>query len=336
MHYRQLGKSGLKVSLISFGSYLTLGHQVNFAKATRLMEMAYDAGINFFDNAEVYALGEAEKIMGQALGDLNWSRDTYIICTKVFWGGDKPTQQGLNRKHIFEACSASLKRLKLDYLDIYLCHRPDKDTPIEETVWTMNQLIQQGKVLYWGTSEWSAQQIMEAYAVAREHHLIPPILEQFQYNMFERANAEQKLINLFTNIGIGATITMSLAGGILTGKYNDHIPTASRANLVPYFHDFLVSQEGQDVIRKTKQLKILSEELGVTLAQLAISWCLKNQNISSVILGVTNEEQLKDNLEALNVVNLLDLSVLKKIELILKNQPTIDQYPAYSDIIKTV
>jgi len=224
MEYRRLGKSGLKVSALSLGSWLTFGKQIDNSVAESLMVLAYDRGVNFFDNAEIYARGRSEVVMGEILKKQNWSRDSYIVSSKVFFGHlgkeAKPTQKGLSRKHVVEACEQALKRLQLDYLDLYFCHRPDKETPIEETVWTMHNLIQQGKILYWGTSEWSAQEIMEAHMVARQHHLIGPVMEQPQYNMLERARVEVEYEQHYESVGLGTTIWSPLASGVLTGKYN--------------------------------------------------------------------------------------------------------------------
>jgi len=234
MQYRRLGKSGLQVSELSLGSWVTFGKQVDTGDAKTLMSAAYDAGVNFFDNAEGYESGASEVVMGKALKDLKWGRDSYIVSSKVFWGGQKPTQRGLSRKHVTDACHAALRRLQVDYLDLYFCHRPDVDTPIEETVRAMHDLIQQGKVLYWGTSEWSAQKITEAHAAAREWHLTPPTMEQPQYNLFERAKVEGDYLPLFDTFGLGTTIWSPLASGILTGKYNDGIPADSRVMLPGY------------------------------------------------------------------------------------------------------
>ena len=234
MEYRRLGKSGLKLSELSFGSWVTFGNQVQGNDALDLMAMAYDAGINFFDNAEIYESGRSEVVMGEALRKLGWSRDTYLVSSKVFRGGEKPTQNGLSRKHVFDACHAALKRLQVDYLDLYYCHRPDVDTPIEETVRAMHNLITQGKVIYWGTSEWTSQQLTEAYAIARQEHLTPPTMEQPEYNLFRREKVEAEFMPLYRLFGLGTTIWSPLASGILTGKYNDGIPADSRMNLPGY------------------------------------------------------------------------------------------------------
>ncbi|WP_425361621.1 aldo/keto reductase [Candidatus Tisiphia endosymbiont of Ceraclea dissimilis] len=330
MQYRNLGKTGLKISSLSLGSYLTFGHHVDNTIAQELLHIAYCNGVNFFDTAEVYAQGEAERIIGECLANLQWTRDTYIIGSKVFWGGEHSTQNGLNRKHIRDACDASLKRLRLEYLDFFLCHRPDTTTSIEETVWGMNQLIQQGKVLYWGTSEWSAQQIMEAYAVARQCHLIPPSLEQFQYNMFERVKAEKEFTRLFTEIGIGATITMPLSCGLLTGKYNNHhsLPSDSRFQRIksPYLRNLLSSEAGQERLKKINELQTIANELQITMAQMAICWCLKNPHIHSVILGASSKEQLQENLLTMDKVDKLEEKVMLQIEEILGNKPIVEDF----------
>lgn len=234
MLYRRLGKSGLKVSELSFGAWVTFGKQVDVSAAAKIMGTAYDAGVNFFDNAEGYEAGNAEQVMGDALKQLKWTRDSYAVSTKVFWGGDKPTQRGLSRKHIVDACHAGLRRLQVEYLDLYFCHRPDVDTPIEETVRAMHDLVAQGKVLYWGTSEWSAQQLTEAYAIARDNNLTPPTMEQPQYNMFAREKVEGDYRSVYDLMGLGTTIWSPLASGYLTGKYNNGIPDDSRFNLPGY------------------------------------------------------------------------------------------------------
>lgn len=320
MEYRRLGKSGLKVSALSFGSWVTFKTQLDEPQAEACMKLAYDSGVNFFDNAEVYANGESEIIMGKVLKKLGWRRDTYCVSSKVFWGGALPTQEGLSRKHIVEACHAALRRLQVDTLDLYFCHRPDIETPIEETVRAMHDLVAQGKVLYWGTSEWSAEQIREAYAKAKQDHLIPPTMEQPQYNMFCRERVEKEYTSLYLENGLGLTIWSPLASGILTGKYNDGIPKDSRMNLsgFEWLRAKLESPEGRQNIAKTVQLQKLAKELGISLAQLAIAWCLKNPNVSTVLLGASKPSQLKENLQALTVVPLLTGEVMAKIETILR------------------
>lgn len=323
MIYRQLGKSGLKLSALSFGSWVTFGTQVGEAPAYELMKLAYDHGVNFFDNAEVYSNGQSEILMGQALKKASWSRDSYCVSSKVFWGGEKPTQMGLSRKHVYDACHAALKRLQVDYLDLYFCHRPDLHTPIEETVSAMHQLIMQGKVLYWGTSEWNAQQITEAHAVARAHHLTPPTMEQPQYNLFHREKMESDFLPLFKNQGLGTTIWSPLASGLLTGKYNRGIPEDSRMNLPGYewLKAQLESPEGAAKIEKVKKLGLLAQKVGVELSALALAWCLKNPNVSTVILGASRLSQLEQNLKSLDVVSKLTPDVMEEIEGIVQNRP---------------
>lgn len=320
MEYRRLGRSGLKVSALSLGSWLTFGKQISDDVAEELMICAYDNGINFFDNAEIYARGKSEIVMGNILKKLEWRRDTYLVSSKVFWGGDKPNQTGLSRKHVFEACHAALKRFQLDYLDLYFCHRPDPETPIEETVWVMNDLIRQGKILYWGTSEWSAQEITEAFAIARREHLIPPTMEQPQYNMFHRYRFEIEYKRVFEELGYGSTIWSPLASGVLSGKYNSGFPTDTRLSIegLEWLKDRVLTEEN---IIKTKALNSIAGDLGVALPQLAIAWCLKNNNVSTVILGGSKTQQLKDNLAAFDVLPKLSDDVLASIELILDNKP---------------
>ena len=323
MIYRRLGKSGLKLSLFSFGSWVTFGRQVDRKLALRLMSQAYEAGINFFDNAEVYEAGESEKIMGEALRELGWSRDSFTVSSKVFWGGDRPTQRGLSHKHIYDACHAALRRLQVDYLDLYFCHRPDVDTPIEETVRAMHNLVTQGKILYWGTSEWSAAEIQEAYGVAGQFNLTPPTMEQPQYNMFERGKVEQDYLRLFLEKGLGTTIWSPLASGLLTGKYNKGIPTDSRMGMPGYewLRDRVMAADFPRKIEQVQRLEGLARELGGTLPQLALAWCASNPNVSTVILGASKEAQLKENLAALPLVAKIDANVRSKIDGILGNKP---------------
>lgn len=326
MEYRRLGRSGLKVSALSFGSWITFDNQMQIEAAEECMVAAYDAGVNFFDNSEAYAQGQSEVLMGQILKKTNWPRDTYIVSSKVFWGSVQdplPTQRGLNRKHVVEACNQALHRLQLEYLDLYFCHRPDKETPIEETVRAMHDLILQGKVLYWGTSEWSAQQIMEAYGVARQYHLIPPTMEQPQYNMFHRERFEVEYGRLYEEIGLGTTIWSPLASGLLTGKYNQGIPEDSRANLkgFEWLRERFTSKQAQLQIAKVRELMTLADELGTNIARLAIAWCLKNPNVSTVITGASRVEQVYDNMFALDVTGQLTDDVMKRIDSILDNKP---------------
>jgi voltage-dependent potassium channel beta subunit len=327
MEYRRLGRSGLKVSALSYGSWVTFSTQLDDGAAGELMRIAYDAGVNFFDNAEVYAHGESERIMGRVLQEMGWGRDTYCVSSKVYWGGELPTQRGLSKKHVHDACHAALERLQVDYLDLFFCHRPDLETPIEETVRAMNDLIAQGKVLYWGTSEWSADQIMEAHGVARGLGLAPPAMEQPQYNMFERDKVERELHRLYETIGLGTTIWSPLASGVLTGKYSDGIPEGSRMNLpeVGFLKQRLQSEEGKAAIGKARELGGVAADLGMTPAQLAIAWCLVNPNVSTVILGATTPAQLRENLAALDHVPRLSEDALERIEAILGNKPKLPE-----------
>ncbi len=326
MEYRRLGKSGLQVSALSFGSWVTFGNQVDEQIAGQCMKLAYEAGVNFFDNAEVYAAGQSELVMGKILKKMKWQRDTFLVSSKVFWGGDLPNQKGLSRKHIMEACHAALKRLQVDYLDMYFCHRPDINTPIEETTRAMSDLVTQGKVLYWGTSEWSAQEIMEAYAVAREQHLVPPTMEQPQYNMFSRERVEKEYYRLYQSIGLGTTIWSPLASGLLTGKYNQgKAPKGSRATVkeLEWLREKLIGEEAKPKIEKVKQLTLLAGELGLSTARLAIAWCLKNERVSTVITGATKIDQVKENMKAVEDIKKITPEIMKKIELILDNQPVL-------------
>ncbi|MBW8851701.1 MAG: aldo/keto reductase [Xanthomonadales bacterium] len=323
MEYRRLGKSGLKLSELSLGSWVTFGNQVDGKDALDLMALAYDAGINFFDNAEIYEQGRSEVVMGEALRKLGWSRDTYLLSSKVFRGGEKPTQNGLSRKHVFDACHAALRRLQVDYLDLYFCHRPDVDTPIEETVRAMHDLVAQGKVMYWGTSEWSAQQLTEAWAVAKELRITPPQMEQPQYNLFERQKVEADYAPLYDLMGLGTTIWSPLKGGVLTGKYNDGIPADSRMTLPGY--EWLKAQwdseEGRRQIDKVRALSALADEVGMPVHHLAILWCLANPRVSSVLLGASRPAQLADNLKALESRDKLTPEVIARIEAIVDNAP---------------
>ncbi|MBK8902120.1 MAG: aldo/keto reductase [Anaerolineaceae bacterium] len=326
MEYRRLGKSGLKVSALSFGSWVTFSTQADVDLAADMMKAAYDAGVNFFDNAEIYAHGKSEEIMGKALKKLGWSRDSYTVSSKVRWGSikdPKPTQLGLSRKHIIEACHQAMARLQVDYLDLYFCHRPDPELPMEEVVRSMNTLIEQGKVFYWGTSEWSAQQLMEAHSVARQYNLIPPTMEQPQYHMFHRYRFEVEYGRLYDTIGLGTTIWSPLASGLLTGKYNNGIPEDSRMNLPGYewLRQMLESEEGQKRLQSVKELVPIAEELGTTMPRLAIAWCLKNPNVSTVITGASKVSQVEENMKALDLVPQLTDDVMEKIEAVLDNKP---------------
>ena len=324
MEYRRLGRSGLKVSAVSFGSWVTFSFQLDDQAATEQMKSAYDAGVNFFDNAEVYANGQSEEIMGRTLTRLGWGRDTYCVSSKVYWGGDRPTQRGLSRKHIHDACHAALRRLQVDYLDLFFCHRPDLDTPVEETVRAMHDLIQQGKVLYWGTSEWNARQIQEAYGAARRYGLTPPTMEQPQYNMLHRDRVERELLPLYEDAGLGLTTWSPLASGILTGKYNDGVPDGSRLSLPDYRwlrEEMLDSPEGRANLDKVRALAPVARDLDLTLAQLAIAWVLRNPRVSTVILGATSGAQLAENLTALESVSRLDDETMARLDAILANKP---------------
>jgi len=323
MEYRRLGNSGLFVSALSFGSWVTFGNQVDDELGVDMLRTAYERGVNFFDNAEVYADGASEEIMGRALAKLGWGRDTYAVSSKVFWGGPKPTQRGLTRKHIFDACHAALNRLQVAYLDLYFCHRPDLHTPIEETVRAMSDLVSQGKVMYWGTSEWSAAEIAEAHGVARGLGLHPPTMEQPQYNMLVRERVEGEYAPLYDRFGLGTTIWSPLASGILTGKYNDGIPDDSRMNLKGYewLRKKVTSEKGKAQIAKAAALGKIAAELGISQARLALAWCLKNPRVSTVILGASRTDQLAENLKALEDVASLTDDVMARIEEILDNKP---------------
>jgi voltage-dependent potassium channel beta subunit len=327
MEYRRLGGSGLKVSALSFGSWVTFSSQIGARAAATLMETAYDAGVNFFDNAEAYAGGESEQMMGRVLKKAGWRRDSYCVSSKVYWGGKLPTQRGLSKKHVHDACHAALRRLELDYLDLYFCHRPDLETPVEETVRAMNDLIAQGVVLYWGTSEWSAEQIAEAAGVARALGLKGPTMEQPQYNMFVRDKVEREFHRLYETIGLGTTTWSPLASGILTGKYSNGIPKGTRVSLPDYgwLRERFESEEGRAEIEKARQLEPIAADVGATLPQLAIAWCLRNPNVSTVILGASKPEQLTETLAALEFVPKLTDDVVARIERVLDNAPKLPQ-----------
>lgn len=322
MEYNNLGKSGLKVSRLSLGSWLTFGKLIDDKVSEKLMHYAYDNGVNFFDNAEIYARGKSEKVMGKILHKSGWSRDSFIVSSKVFFGtgGQWPTQKGLNRKHVFEACHQALKRLQVDYLDLYFCHRPDKSTPIEETVWAMHQLIMQGKILYWGTSEWSAQEIMEAHFFAKQNHLIGPIVEQPEYNMFARKKVEVEFAQLYKTVGLGTTIWSPLASGILTDKYLNKFPKGTRLGVegLEWLKEKNVTEEK---LSKVTALNELANELDMSLPVMSLAWCLKNENVSTVILGASKMSQLKENIKSIDVLSQMDESVMERIEKVLENQP---------------
>lgn len=322
-----MGKTGLPISELSFGSWITFGNQIDYKLSELLMDMAYDAGVNFFDNAEVYAAGESERVMGDILSKRTWSRDSYILSSKVFFGaGAKvPTQKGLHRKHIVEACNQALTRLKTEYLDLYFCHRPDKETPIEETVWTMHQLILQGKILYWGTSEWSAQEIMEAHSVAQRYNLIGPVVEQPQYNMLVRDKVEVEYSQIYKTTGLGTTIWSPLASGFLTGKYKNNTDPNARLNRgeLGWLAERLLQDQNHKIV---DNLSTLANEIGTSLPKLGVAWCLKNPNVSTVILGATKPQQLQETLQATEVVPLLTSDVMDQIEMILNNKPIHPPY----------
>ncbi|MCO6491499.1 MAG: aldo/keto reductase [Phaeodactylibacter sp.] len=322
MEYRRLGKSGLQVSALSLGSWLTFGKQISDDVAEQMMITAYENGVNFFDNAEIYARGQSEIVMGNILSKLNWERSSYLVSSKVFFGdgGKKPNQSGLSRKHVFEACHAALKRLRVDYLDLFFCHRPDKNTPIGETVWAMNHLIQQGKILYWGTSEWSAQEIMEAHMVARQLNLIGPTMEQPQYNMFHREKVEVEFSQIYKKVGLGTTIWSPLASGVLTDKYLGKFPEGTRLGMegLEWLKERSLSEER---LNKVRQLKTVADELNTSVPRLAIAWCLSNPNVSTVILGGSKVEHLRENFKALDDVAKITDEVNERIEDILGNRP---------------
>jgi len=327
MEYNNLGNSGLQISRLSLGSWLTFGKQIENNIAENLMQVAYDHGVNFFDNAEIYARGQSEIVMGKCLKKFNWSRDSYIVSSKVFFGsgGQLPTQKGLNKKHVFEACHQALNRLQVDYLDLYFCHRPDKQTPIEETVWAMHQLIMQGKILYWGTSEWSAQEIMEAHMFAKQNHLIGPVMEQPEYNLFARQKMEAEFLQLFQTVGLGTTIWSPLASGVLTDKYIKGFPDGTRLGMegLEWLRDKNLNEEK---LEKIKSLSKVANELEMTIAQLALCWCLNNKNVSTVILGASKTEQLLENLETIKLYKKLDDSIMIKIEEIMQNKPILPAF----------
>ena len=311
MEYRKLGASGLKVSELSFGSWVTFDKQVDPKLAERMFGRCFDAGINFFDNAEGYERGGSEIVMGKALKKLNRPRDSYCVSSKVFFGAHEnpaPTQQGLSRKHVTEACHQALERLQVDYLDLYFCHRADPDTPIGETVWAMHNMVTQGKILYWGTSEWTADEIAAAYEFANANHLTPPTMEQPQYNLLDRERFEVEYAPLYENYGLGTTTWSPLASGALTGKYLEGIPDDSRAALPGYEwlrKRMVESDRGQERMDRVRKLQPIAEELGTSLSKLAIAWCLLNPNVSTVILGASKVEQLEENLQAIEVLPLL-------------------------------
>jgi len=326
MRYRRLGRSGLKVSALSYGSWLTFAERIDAAGAEDCLKAAYEAGVNFFDNAEAYAEGRSEALMGEILAKLGWPRETYLVSSKVFWGGPKPNQTGLSLKHVVEACHAALRRLRVDYLDLYFCHRPDPETPIEETVRAMDLLQRQGKILYWGTSEWSAQEIMQAHGLARQLGAAPPSVEQPLYNLLNRHRVEEEYRRLYAEIGLGATTWSPLASGILTGKYRDGVPEGSRLSLpkADWLRERLERYRQRGLPELLSQLEAVAAKIGASPAQLAIAWCLKNPDVSSVILGAARPEQLAENLGALDALDALDEDFMGEIDIALSRFKDID------------
>jgi voltage-dependent potassium channel beta subunit len=313
MEYRRLGRAGIKVSELSFGSWVTFGDQIGEQVAQDCMVAAYEAGVNFFDNAEGYAGGKSETVMGNVFKKVGWRREDLVVSTKIFWGGSGPNDLGLSHKHIIEGVNNSLRRLQMDYVDLLFCHRPDPNTPIEETVRAMDIVIKQGKAFYWGTSMWSAAEILRADGIARQYGLTPPVMEQPVYSLLERDQVEKELAPVFREIGYGTTIWSPLASGVLTGKYNNGIPEGSRAAMQGYewLKDSVVNPTN---IEKVKKLEPIAQELGVPLAQLAIAWCLKNPNVSTVITGASRAEQVTENMKALDVVPQLTPDLLEQID----------------------
>lgn len=319
MNYRRLGNAGLKVSELSFGSWVSFGTQMNVDTAYDCMVAAYDAGVNFFDNAEAYARGESEVIMGQILKRAGWRRASYVVSTKFYWGlNDGPNERNtLNRKYLVQAIDNSLKRFDMEYVDLIFCHRADPNTPIEETVFAMDDIIRQGKALYWGTSEWSADEIRAAWEIAERHHLHKPQMDQPQYNMLHRDRVEKEYARLYDDIGLGLTIWSPLASGLLTGKYNDGIPTDSRASLPGY--EWLKSRlTDPNLLTTVRALKPIADGLGCTMSQLAIAWCVKNPHVSTVITGASRVSQVHENMKALEIVPKLTEDVMARIDAILK------------------
>ena len=329
MEYRYMGTTGLQLSTLSFGSWVTFHKQIDDKIADELMGIAYEQGVNFFDNAEVYAAGESEKMMGRVLSKKNWDRTSIVLSSKAYFGWrgkeNKPNQTGLSRKHLTEACHEALQRLQTDYLDLYFCHRPDKKMPIAEVVQTMNTLIQQGKILYWVTSEWSGVEIMEAHRIAEAYRLIGPAIEQPQYNLFERSKVDAEYLEIYKNVGLGTTIWSPLAAGLLTGKYNDGIPEGSRFQMegFEWLRDRWLMQEK---INKVQQLGAIAKALKVSTASLSIAWCIKNPNVTTAILGATSKAQLLDNLTALDTAALLTPEIMEQIEGIVETKPKLPEY----------
>lgn len=315
MEYRRLGNAGLKVSVLSFGSWVTFHHQLGNDTALECMQAAWEAGVSFFDNAEVYAGGKSETIMGQVTRELGWPRESYVLSTKLYWGlRDGPnTKNTLNRKYLLHAIDGSLDRLGVDFVDLLFCHRPDPETPVEETVWAMHDIVSSGKALYWGTSEWPAAAIEQAFEVAERHHLRKPVVEQPQYNLLSRERVETEYAPLYEKHGLGTTIWSPLASGALTGKYLDAVPSESRAALPGYewLRDYITAPDNRGQIRR---VMAIAEELGCTPAQLAIAWCAKNPNVSTVITGASRVEQVRENMGALEVIPQLTEELMARIE----------------------
>ncbi|MDX1657446.1 MAG: aldo/keto reductase [Nitriliruptorales bacterium] len=316
MTYRRVGRSGLKVSVLSFGSWVTFKNQLDQDAALECMQTAFEAGVNFFDNAEAYAGGESERYMGKALAELGWDRRDFVVSTKFFWGvhDSVNTKNTLNRKYLHDAMDRSLERLQLDHVDLVFCHRADPETPIEETVWALSDLIDRGKALYWGTSEWAADEIRAAYEIAERHHLHKPVMEQPQYNLFHRERVEEEYARLYEDIGLGLTTWSPLASGLLTGKYLDGVPEGSRAETLEWLRDRLTDPDANE---KVAALKDVADDLGCSLAQLSIAWCAKNPNVSTVITGASRTEQVTENMAALDVLPELDEEVLERIDEVL-------------------
>lgn len=320
MEYRKLGKAGIKVSALSLGAWVTYGGQVGEQTAEECMKAAWEAGVNFFDNAEGYANGNAEVVMGNVFKKMGWAREDFVVSTKIFWGGKGPNDTGLSHKHVYEGVNKALKRLQVDYVDLLFCHRPDPNTPIEETVRVMDTIIRSGKAFYWGTSEWSAAEIMRADGIARQYNLTPPTMEQPQYNMLVRERFEKEYDILFRELGYGTTIWSPLASGLLSGKYNNGIPEGSRGALEGYewLRGMLTDPKSLEIVRN---LAGVADEIGVPLAQMALAWCLKNPNVSTVITGASRAEQVRENMKALDVVPKLTPDVMSRIDDILANKP---------------
>lgn len=326
MQYRKLGNTGIQMSALSLGSWITFGKQIEDNISEKLMGTAYDAGINFFDNAEIYARGQSEIVMGKSLKNLNWPRSSYMVSSKVFFGYEKdlPNQRGLSRKHILEGCEAAMKRLQVDYIDLFFCHRPDKNTPILETVQAMNTLIQQGKILYWGTSEWSAQEILQAHLEAARYQLIAPVMEQPQYNLFERKKMEDDYLHLFKYQGMGTTIWSPLSSGLLTGKYlGDAGETRLSIKGMEWLHERNITPPR---IEKVKSLKKIADNINMSTSVFSIAWCLKNPNVSTAILGASKVSQLEENLKAIDALEKITPEILQQVDEVMGNKPMLAEY----------